>query len=82
MTNHRIDLSALTRAQLKVLADDVGEQLIQRENEERAALEVRLKALCEEHGFDGTAVRFAGNGKRAVRRTRKQQQTNGADDDQ
>ena len=75
MNKHGVNLEQLSRMQLKELADDVGEQLAQREHEDRVALETRLKALCEEHGFDGTAVRLAGNGKRAARGTRKNGET-------
>ena len=74
MNKHGVNLEQLSRMQLKQLADDVGEQLAQREHEDRVALETRLKALCEEHGFDGTAVRLAGNGKRATRRTRNEKE--------
>ena len=74
-TNHGIDLVQLSYAQLQQLRDDVHDELTQRENEDRAVLEERLRALCEEHGFPGTAVRLAANGRRAARRTRNGKET-------
>ncbi len=74
----RIDLSQFSRGQLKQLADDVGEELEQREAEDRRALEGKLRALVEEAGFDPDDMRFATASKR---KARKSSTTDGADHD-
>ena len=77
-TSHRIDLAPLSRAQLKELAVDLSQELEAREHEDKLALEEKLRTLVEEAGFNPDGLRFAGTGKR---RTRKQQQTDGASDE-
>lgn len=77
-TDHRIDLSQFSRGQLKQLADDVGDELQQREAEDRLALEGKLRTLVEEAGFDPDDVRFAAASKRKARRGPT---TNGGDHD-
>lgn len=74
-TQHNsIDLSRLSRTQLRELADDVSAALEVREHEDRAALEEKLKSLVENAGFNPDDVRFAISGKR---RGRKAPHSNG-----
>lgn len=67
-TNHGIDLASLSRSQLQQLITDTKDELSHREDEDRAALEEKVRALIEAHGFDPKAVRFTGNGKRKNRK--------------
>ena len=52
MTDHRIDLATLTRAQLKLLAGDLEIELAQREHDDRVALEEKVKQMVKEAGFE------------------------------
>jgi hypothetical protein len=76
MRTHGIDLSALNRGQLKQLLADAQQHLDEREAEDRAVLAERCKSLAAELGFDETAVRVAGNGTRAARKTKRNGESN------
>ena len=77
-TNHGIDLTRLSRGELKQLTGDVAQELEAREHDDRLALEEKLRSLVEAAGFDPDGVRLAGTGKR---RGRKAHQNNGGDNE-
>ena len=53
---HAIDVLALSRAQLKQLQNDVAQELATREDDDRDALEDKLRMLVEEAGFDPSTL--------------------------
>lgn len=66
--DHGIDLTSLTRMQLKTLQSDISTELQNRDHDDRIALEEKLRTIVEEAGFNADDLRFS-NGKK--RRGRK-----------
>lgn len=67
MTNndgHGINLAALSRATLKQLQLDVADELAVREDDDRVALEDKLRMIVEEAGFDPSALHIGPAKKR------------------
>ena len=53
---HNIELTTLSRPQLKHLQNDLTRELAAREDDDRIALEDKLRELVEQAGFDPSAL--------------------------